>query len=718
MDFSSRARDQFWMQGVSVAVMVAASAILVAQPAAAQTPQTAAPIQLDDVVVTGERSERRLQNTPSSVTVIGAKEIERRSGARNLADGMEGVPNLTPRGSSELPAIRGIQSSPTGGVGISAITGGLPRAPLVVDDITRPTSLQPFSFLGFFDLSQVEVLRGPQTTFRGRSAISGAYVVRRNDPVFFNEFAVRTGIQFAPGFGSPDYVAAGMANVVLAPGLAAARLTVQRQGTNDFRKVLYPNGVLDRDSSFADGNLTALGSKLLLTPMGPDGPLQIKILGDFSRGRVPQLRDAVTGPGALGFPFSARITPSAGQGFQRIYNVEAATFGVDMSYRFADGSQLRSISSYAGESSKSSADQTEPLRFNVSERLLNQDLLYTFGKSEDRFSGLIGATLNQRRQSAAVDNSPARLRISDLNTLSNSQAIFADLRFGLTGQLDVLFGGRLNRNEDKREQTIFSPLAGRRTLTSGKTEVVALPKLGLHWKINPDHSLFATVRQGYNPGGSSLNLLSGQPFTFESEKVTTYEMTYRGAFLNNGLTLSATGFYNQHQNAQAYIQRVPGNRFSLEVVNLPRAVSYGGEFEARMRLHETLQARLGLGLLITEVTRAPATQAGIKGNRFGFDPALTPSFGLSWTPLPGLTLDASATYVSRYFSDVINNPVERNGNYTMVDVAAAYEFRPNMTARAFVKNVTDVAALTRRIGNTNADITPPRTFGLSFDARF
>ena len=210
----------------------------------------------------------------------------------------------------------------------------------------------------------------------------------------------------------------------------------------------------------------------------------------------------------------------------------------------------------------------------------------------------------------------------------------------------------------------------------------------------------------------------GQPYSYVSEEVWTYETGYRFQSRDNRATFAATAFYNVYDNPQFFLETQPGNRFSIEVVNLPEGVTYGAEFEGRAVVAEALTVFGSLGLLHTEITESTASNPQLVGNRFGKDPDVTASLGFVWTPTgaPYFSLDGKATYVGESFNDFNNVSDEIIGGYTLVDVGVNFE-RDGLKARIFVNNLLDETGLTALIDNFAA-VTPPRTGGLSVTAKF
>ncbi|WP_375287109.1 TonB-dependent receptor [Sphingomonas sp.] len=176
------------MRKVVLELLASASVLIGAVPAHAQTEgQDQAAVQVDpaeasddvitsgDIVVTARRKNETLQNVPQTVTAITSAAVQE----YNIRRGDEitaVVPGLSLSGGSE-----GTQTSASiRGVSVDAFSGASPTLDFYLNE-TPINADTLFSVL--YDLGQIEVLRGPQGTNRGRTAPSGAITVstRRAD---------------------------------------------------------------------------------------------------------------------------------------------------------------------------------------------------------------------------------------------------------------------------------------------------------------------------------------------------------------------------------------------------------------------------------------------------------------------------------------------------------------------------------------------------------
>jgi iron complex outermembrane receptor protein len=153
--------------------MLLASSALLTVTATAQSQSTAPSAasenraQLEEVTVTANRREESLQEVPVSVTALTSDVLER-SNVRELGDLVNLSPGLVIAYGSQ-PANFSISMR-----GIGTFSNGIAvesDVAVVIDDV--PIGFQAAAFKDLIDVERVEVLRGPQSTLFGKSAIAG-----------------------------------------------------------------------------------------------------------------------------------------------------------------------------------------------------------------------------------------------------------------------------------------------------------------------------------------------------------------------------------------------------------------------------------------------------------------------------------------------------------------------------------------------------------------
>ncbi|MEM7058161.1 MAG: TonB-dependent receptor [Pseudomonadota bacterium] len=142
----------------------------------------------EDIIVSGELIQRTKQDSQTSVAVIRGEDLEQRSDP-DLFTVLERTPGIIADGGGGGVSIRGITE---GGFGAGVNSGNLVSVQVdgaTVSNFTGFGTLSgPFSV---WDLEQIEVLRGPQSTQTGRNALAGAIRVRSKDPIDDFEFKLR-----------------------------------------------------------------------------------------------------------------------------------------------------------------------------------------------------------------------------------------------------------------------------------------------------------------------------------------------------------------------------------------------------------------------------------------------------------------------------------------------------------------------------------------------
>src|ERR1700722_482955 len=128
---------------------------------------------LEEVGVTAQRRAESAQKVPISITAFSQKDMDRLSIVAPK-DLQFSTPGLTfPDDNATInPYIRGR------GYGFSG-TGLEGSVAIYIDDVYMQSQ---FGASGLLDMSQVQVLKGPQGTLYGRNATGGAIVFTTNDP--------------------------------------------------------------------------------------------------------------------------------------------------------------------------------------------------------------------------------------------------------------------------------------------------------------------------------------------------------------------------------------------------------------------------------------------------------------------------------------------------------------------------------------------------------
>ncbi len=151
-----------------VVLLMAAS--MASSAAAADSP----PVQLERIIVNAKKRHQDVQAVPQTVDVVGGATLKRLA-VTQFQDVQELISGLTLSdngGQGQNISLRGITYDPD--------TTANPAVDLYVNEV--PLSQTSSAFQDLYDLEEVEVIRGPQGTLRGRTSPAGAILIETKRP--------------------------------------------------------------------------------------------------------------------------------------------------------------------------------------------------------------------------------------------------------------------------------------------------------------------------------------------------------------------------------------------------------------------------------------------------------------------------------------------------------------------------------------------------------
>lgn len=648
---------------------------------------------LDAVTVTGEKVSRSLRETASSVAVFDSETIEDRPRLNSAKDILDRVVNVTTSGTgNHAPVIRGVDGTgPAEGVD-AFFAGTRPRLNVQIDG--RPASYNEVIFGDFslWDVEQVEVFRGPQSTQQGRNAIAGAVVVKTKDPTFEPEFAAR----LLAGNYSTRQVS-GMASGPLIKDQLAARIAFDQATAKSFVDMPDYPGVSDPEKLES----TSIRGKLLFQPLAIDG-FSTKLTISHTEQEAPQSEDVGRpfGDHDVSYPQMPKFVPRATTGI------------LDTTWMFADGLTFENklaLTDTKVERVAATGDGNveidgkeyvvEPrLRFEAFDgRLSGFGSLYYFHADQDEWIDVFGG--------------------GSFDDRTTTKAIFGELTLAVTETVDVTVGGRYE-HEKRRRTGSTGPFA----IDFDETYEVFLPKVGISWEATDALTVGATVTRGYNGGGAGFTYdFPFVSYTFDPEYVWNYEAFARADLLGGRLSLTANVFYSDYRDMQLPFDLNPDpDLWAYVVRNADKAETYGAEVSATWRAMPGLDLFGSFGLLQTEVTSYPGSD--VEGNDLARAPAFTADMGVAYRHESGFDASVDARFSDAYYSDTVNAPRGKTDPYWVANAQVGYTIG-NLRAFAFVRNLFDNdEPIELYPGATSDDDTArllrPRTFGVGLHASF
>jgi iron complex outermembrane recepter protein len=576
-------------------IVGAVGAVLASTASFAQQ-ATPADDQLEEIVVTAQKREQRLQDVPLSVSAISGDQLNR-EGARDFHDILLSIPGVsyssTEPGQSRY-SIRGIStaaSSPTVGI--------------YLDDVSLVTVSTGFAGAAdpvLFDLDRVEVLKGPQGTLYGGSAMGGAIKYVSRQPVMDQLILSAEGGLASTDHGGLSYDANSVLNLPLVSDKLALRLGVSYR---------WDAGYVDY---VPDGTVENWGRSA--TPAGqPFQPVTYSSLSNFSRSDA-NARSTTAARLAVKYAVDDTLVILPAATIQRSDKQNPDDFFTNLprleaSFRFGQptrddlgvytltvtkqfsGFNLTSLSGYIDRTVEWDRDYSLFIAglvpallpdnsyniSNTSSHTFSQEIRLASDESSD-FKWTVGAYYSQQRDELyqAVDTVGAGSVFGtgtdityegDQLTRTSQEALFGDVTYSVTSQWDVSAGLRYFDIRQKINGVFNGVLNGGHSEVDGKrsTDVGVTPKLAVNYRPLDGHLVYAVASKGFRQGGPNrFNTdsplcapdfqrlgISRAPDSFRPDSLWTYEIGNKNEFKDLRTVVNAAIYYTDWKKIQQQV---------------------------------------------------------------------------------------------------------------------------------------------------------------------
>jgi iron complex outermembrane recepter protein len=574
---------------------------------------------LDEIVVTAERREESIDKVPISMTALSQRTMDdlHVESVSDLATLVPGLVLTPPAGSLQDfgdIAIRGIFSNPGGGC-----VGNAPTTQLYIDETPisirqMPAACSKSPTPNIFDLDRVEVLRGPQGTLFGASAMGG--VVRFITPqpnLNDSSGSVKGDLSYTQG-GQPNYEVGAAYGAPVVAGTAGFRVSAWFQSLGGFidREDPFTGQILEKNANTSNAYVIrpsftwAPSEDLTITPalflqhqhdQSPNGYWINSLANPEGANHVwggiaqPATDDLRVPSLAIKFNFAGLSFQSDTSYLDRNYSgiddythqLEAGfsggngflpgldsfvSFDNNMTYTHAWQQELRLTSQdpssrvtwVAGafyRRAVTGLSQVEPPDLTpVTEAVYGETSLEATGYPDYIYDG---------RQLNFYDN---------FTTTDISEAVFGEVTVNVTQQLKADAGVRVDHTIVQDQHQFFAgPYTFGPPLSLISPDTVATPvtpKASLTYQFTDTDMVYASAAKGYRPGGASFvgNINNGNPLcqpslhalgltaapaTFSSDSLWSYELGTKDLLFDRRLSIEGSVFYIKWSNIQTTI---------------------------------------------------------------------------------------------------------------------------------------------------------------------
>jgi outer membrane receptor protein involved in Fe transport len=690
---------------------------------------------LEEIVVSAQKKEERLQDVPLAVTAIDAQTLVD-THQLSIQDYYTSVPglNLTTTGNGDAKiSIRGMMTS-------SGVSN--PAVGVVVDDAPYGSSTANGAYLigapdiDPSDLARIEVLRGPQGTLYGASSIGGLIKFVTVDPSTAG-FSGRieadgSGTQNGDGLGG---AIRGEVNIPVTDSLAIRASAFARQDPGYLDLPLYNLQGVNKVDAYG-GRFAAL--------LEVGDSWSVKFSGLFQTIRSSGSEDGTLEPGIN--PLDQLLTVrGAGAYTNRNQSYVGTVTG------FMGPVTLTSITSYNIAQSHSSFDTTNAFGtlpdtlygvhgsaqndFDETDKFTQEVRLSgSFLEHFDWLAGLYYSHEDDSKNGSLnyAENPPtgavAGFLLSDaFPTIFAERAAYADLTVYFTPQFDVQLGGRKSENQQSYEEIFTGPAfsATQPVVHTSDNSFTYLVTPRYRW--SDDLMAYARVASGYRPGGPNYTCtLFPTPCAYKADTSVNYELGLKVSSPDRRVFLDASVYYINWNDIQISVT----NPISAYFANAGKAKSQGVELSGQWRAAEglTLAAWVSWNdAVLKEGFPANSGAVGVSGDRLPYAARFSANISIEESMTVGQGLTATFGAVGSYIGSRATDFASTGGaprepdlpGYTKLDLHA--DLRWGLwTAGLFANNLTDQRGVlyvyNRRYTTPNtegATFIRPRTLGLS-----
>jgi iron complex outermembrane recepter protein len=668
---------------------IAISLALTAPLAASQSNETNH-FTLEEIVVTAQKREQSLQDVPIAVTAYDAASLKAQ-GIQEITDLNKANPSFQVttgqnKVSNSPVRIRGIGTNGTN----AAFEGAVG---LYVDGVYRSRSGMVLST--FNDVSNLEILRGPQGTLFGKNTSAGAMILSSTKPDYdFSAGGEVTAGNYNKTRGS-FYVNGGVTdNLALRASLVYDKA----------------DGFYDNKATGNNVNNTDTQSIKLQALYEPTDELSIRVIADYTQAdekccytqatrlnEPTTLDKAVVGPfvAAQGLPYFTGGRSDSNRYINQDGRDESEDKGLsfDVTYALNENMDLRSITSYREyENSQIEGDwdfnpydwgrdyaqsyefETFTQEFNLtgSTTFNNIGIEYVLGlfySNEDlqhELSQGVGEDLQALAFGAfggAIENPDAPVVNNLYNLEDEVQAIYGHFTFELTEQLNLIAGVRYSEEEKtlSLENLIGSDAdyfaysaanhqvflaTGGGSLTgpegsAGVDEEEVTYTAGLQYFPTEDMQLYANYSKGYKAGGISMNVNAMGDFN-PTSPTPAYDPAFYAPEYVDAYEIGMKADYADGRGRlnvaifysdydDIQISRFDGLKFRTG--NAATAVTQGIEIENEFAVTENLTSKIAITYLDdTSFGEVPSDfDASLSNRDQAFAPEWAGNLGLNYT---------------------------------------------------------------------------------------
>jgi len=712
-------------------ISVAISAALFSGTAIAQEAED---IAIEEILVTAQKRSESLQDVPIAISVFSAEMIDN-SQVKELRDLSEYIPNVNITQGTDVGAriqIRGVGAN-------SRNIGFDSRVGVYLDGVYLGQG--PALNQDLVDLEQIEVLRGPQGTLFGKNTVAGAISMNsvKPEPEFAADATVNVGNMdfvelrgmvnipfgdtvsarlyvsdrsrdgYIKNIWDPSHVPTSINAVVPGVGIVQVPLCDYPGATTPPGCTAWAVGPNEAPNTKQGLNNVDTQSYRAQLRIQPNEKWDINIAVDgLQSERFANLGEPLTD--TFGSTLDHFAPNYSEVSFDEHGGETRDIFGANLNidYAFDNGYTLRSITAYRDtEINYINDTDTSALDFlyvDYTDAYDQTSQEFQFISPDDsNFKYVAGLYLYKQDantvRDAVAGNAgwlfqilPGGGAFNDGDVETDSWAVFFNGSYDFNDSWRLGFGFRYS---DETKDVVYH-LDGRRSGVFGigttppegyidsDTYTNFAPMLTLSYALGDNTTLYGKYSTGFKSGGYNLDYVTQADLdagiTFDEETVDSFELGWKGLYLDGRLSLNAAAFIANYEDYQVnqffdlgFDEETGTQLTSIRITNAAEVDTSGMELELYFNATANLTLRGSLGLLDATFadfpggtsTETPNPGGGAptkvpvnaKGNDLPLAPSVNATLGAQWVSnfdSVDLLMSLDILYTGEYYTTIEN----------------------------------------------------------------
>ena len=638
--------------------------------------QTRREIKLEELTVSAQKTEEKVQEVPISMTVFDEYSIEDQL-IKSVKDIAPYTPNLmlfdNSGGGSFTPVMRGLKARNTLSTSIGLFIDGIPTLNINGYDEA------------LMDIERIEILKGPQGTLYGKNTIAGAINIISRKPD--NETRGKIGLEI--GSDNKKEVSFNASGPIVKDNfyIGVSGKYYEKDG---FIKNTNGGNIDDREHHYGKIHLRYT----------PTNHLDISFIS--SKLKHDDGDNTVNGVNSKDRKITSDIdgydkSETTSHSLKIKYNIKDYLFESITTQREFKSINLSNYHFGATTDFHAKGDTTYDK--------ISQELRLSHGS--DTFKYLVG--LYADKEDNDVDYTsyyPSGTYPSIQDADGDSIGFFIHSDYAINDKLSFISG--LRYDEDDRELQEKSM-----NLSLSKSDSSISPKFSLKYQQDTNNMFYATISKGYISGGFNIYSSPGYSKEFDKQTLWNYEIGAKNSFFDNRLILNSSVFYMDINDLQVKASPEPGRSY---ISNAAEATSKGFELELNVKVTQALELFASYGYTNIEFDKFEDVDGNYEGNANSYAPKYNYNIGVQYRDAKGCFARVDLNgYGKTYFNK--ENTDSRDA-YNLVNAKIGYETQ-HFDIYLYVKNLFDTEY--DSVGAHGGYFTiysPPREIGTQLTYRF